>query len=125
MDLKEFISLTLVQIMEGVAEAQEKTRATVGYTDQRDRVNPKLMDRADNAPKGKYYTTQTGELVQMVKFDVAVTVESSTDSKASAGIRVAGIGVGGDVAAADKSTNLSRVSFEVPVTFPRGKVVED
>jgi DNA topoisomerase VI subunit B len=80
------------------------------------------MERADHAPKGKYYTTQLGELVQMIKFDVAVTTERSSDAKAGGGIRVAGIGFGGDLAASDKDTSLSRVSFEVPVTFPRKKV---
>lgn len=122
MQLKDFVSQTLIQIIEGVAEAQEHTRATDGYIDQRDRVNPKLMDRADHAPKGKYYTTQMGELVQMVKFDVAVTTEKSSNAKAGGGIRVAGVGFGGDVAAGDKDTSLSRVSFEVPLAFPRKNI---
>lgn len=121
MELKDFISQTLIQIVEGVAEAQVQTRATEGYIDQRDRVNPRLMERADHAPKGKYYTSQVGELVQMVKFDVAVTTERSSDAKAGGGIRVAGVGFGGDVSASDKDTSLSRVSFEVPLAFPRDR----
>lgn len=119
MELKEFVSKTLIQIIEGVADAQEQTRATHGYADQRDRVHPRLNENADSSPEGKYFTTQMGELIQMVAFDVAVTTEHSSDTKAGGGIRVAGVGFGGDIAAADKDTSVSRVSFEVPVTFPR------
>ena len=121
MDLKDFVEQTLVQIIEGVQAAQDKTRLTHGYVDQRDVVNPRLMERADNAPKGKYYMTQLGEVAQMVKFDVAITTDRSSEAKAGAGIRIAGVGFGGDVSGVDRDSTVSRISFEVPLAFPRSE----
>jgi hypothetical protein len=114
MDLKEFTRQTLVQIIEGVAAAKVETRER-----EFDLVNPKANEFSAGRSEGKYLSTENGKPILMVKFDVAITTDRSSEAKAGAGIRIAGIGFGGDMSGSDRDTSVSRVSFEVPLVFPR------
>lgn len=95
MDLKEFVSATLVQIMEGVTDAQEKTKGSGG------RIVPRRESEAS-----------------IVKFDVAVFAKEEAAGGAKAGLSVLGVkaGVGGSTGASKEATN--RVQFGVPCRLP-------
>jgi hypothetical protein len=119
-DLEEFIEQTLVQIQSGIKKAQEQTRIEGRHPREADRINPRVMDRADHAPKGKYYTSQVGShLVQFVDFDVAVTADRASGSSGGGSLRIAGIGVGAELESSDRDMTVSRIRFQVPIIFPR------
>jgi hypothetical protein len=116
MELKEFVSQTLVQITQGVVDAQAAL-LPIGA-----RVNPKLSNLL---PKGEKsygaFAWAEGEganPVLLVKFDVAVTTTEETKTKGGIGV-VAGIVSLGTTGATDKGNSAaSRIVFEVPLMLP-------
>ncbi|CAD7344985.1 hypothetical protein X12_001115 [Xanthomonas arboricola] len=109
MELKDFIKLTLVQIAEGVKEAQEEAKKIGGN------VNP----YTHFVTQGMGTHLSRGE-TQQVKFDVAITASESTASKEGIGVVVAAIALGKRNEVSDQSMSVSRVSFEVPLALPDG-----
>jgi hypothetical protein len=59
-----------------------------------------------------------------VKFDVAVTAESSDAAKGGGGFKVAVLGVGasagGEIGTASKNVAVTRIQFEIPLLLPAG-----
>lgn len=112
MDLKDFVAETLVQIVEGVADAQKRIHALgVGAA-----VNPHAV--ADNVA-GK-----TGR-ASAIQFDVAVTVTDESASRTGAGASVGFLSVisakmDAKAEASDSVRNeaVSRVQFSVNVAQP-------
>jgi predicted ATPase len=96
MDLKEFVSETLRQIVDGINDAQQLT-----------------------PPKGAvivpYY-----EKLEKVEFDVAVTVIEGTETSGKAGISVWSIGAGVSGKSESSTSTLSRIRFSVAVELPKG-----
>ena len=115
MDLKEFVSDTLVQICEGIKDAQDKTKEMGAY------VSPMLTAKGTATAHGG---DATG--VSRVRFDVALEVidesKSGNTSKHGAGLKIfcahAGLDGSNENHTTDKETHVSRVSFEVPVVWP-------
>ncbi len=102
MDLELFVSATLVQIVTGVANAQQQIGDLGGNT----KINP-IVDMAS-------YTTPTP-----VQFDVAVTVSGSTEASGKAGRKIASIvDVGGGGGATHSTEAVSRIRFSVAVSMP-------
>ncbi|KRA57395.1 hypothetical protein ASD89_06900 [Caulobacter sp. Root656] len=100
MELREFVTNTLVQILEGVGDAQEQ----LGKTGKRGIVNPTWGGGE------KLY-----EHVQNVSFDVAVTVASKAEGGANAGIKVLAIDIGAKGSIETQNSNVSRVAFSIPI----------
>ncbi|MEQ9106751.1 MAG: hypothetical protein RLO04_04735 [Limnobacter sp.] len=119
MNLQEFVKASLTQIINGVREAQTTIRLPDKLLSEADLVNPSVVCSADHAPKGKYFTTRDRNLVHFVSFDVAVTIDSSSEAKGSLSIKVAGIGFDADKGGVSKDTIVSRIKFEVPISFPQ------
>src|SRR5262245_18560661 len=87
MELDQFVADALTQIVKGVERAQETTGRCV--------VNASaIRTRADHAPKGNYFTAAYSQLVQMVDFDIAVTVTDSRTAVAGGKISIASWGIG-------------------------------
>jgi hypothetical protein len=113
MNLRDFVAGTLREILDGVTDAQAG-----GH---RELINPHAHYLADDAPK-THFVTRHQSLVQMVEFDVAITVESTTEKSGGAGVKIFSVvEVGGGGSDAERSSNVSRIKFSVPVTFPRAK----
>lgn len=104
MELKDFISQTLVEIQTGVQDAIAKTRATniAGV------INPVWGTVVDISRQD----------VQKVDFDIAVTVSDKTAGEANAGIQVVGIKIGGGASGVTETSNISRVRFSIPIVPP-------
>jgi hypothetical protein len=102
MELREFVTETLVQIQEGVQDAINRRRDTQGAAGV---INPAFAEPSANDR-------------QMVEFDVAVTVSDKHEGSAKGGLRVWSVelGAGGSMAA-ERST-VSHVKFAVPVIPP-------
>jgi hypothetical protein len=115
MELKEFVSQTLSQIIEGVKNAQDKSSELGGI------VNPFLSDIADRSKiiGHTYLRPDTKpQPVFPVEFDVAISTTDTTGSTAGGGIFVGAFGAG--VKGQDSSSNaqVNRIRFFVPVSLP-------
>ena len=112
MQLKDFVAQTLIQISEGVAEAQDKTSNGVGI------VNPKIKRVFVNSQSGGTNLalgwTESGDLVNMVSFDVAVTATDGTGTKGGIGIVIGAVALGSQGQSENRNEAVSRVQFKVP-----------
>ncbi len=118
MELKEYVCQTIVQICQGVKEAQKEC-AEMGAI-----VNPAVTFGEDgeffiptNPSKGK-----VGRRVQMIDIDATLTDSSSDTSGGHLGLSVSFLGVkfGEDQKTGKESTN--HVHFSVPVALPSVEV---
>lgn len=113
MDLKDFVSQTLISIVEGVRESQEAAKENGAF------INPGgLMRNTGNISDNSIWDNRTNNYAQHVTFDVAVTAEDSSTGGAKVKV-LAGI-LGGDVGGekGNKNSVASRVQFTVPVLLP-------
>jgi len=110
MELKDFISESLIQIIDGVATAQEHAE------EKGAEVAPKLQ--ATTGPRDTFRTHFTEHPVQTVEFDVAVTASEVDKAEGTIGILVASLGVGVKGSEERQTTELSRIKFSVPIGLP-------
>jgi hypothetical protein len=101
MELKNFISETLVEIQTGVQDAISQLVAL----DAKGAVNPVFRE------VGRAH-------IQTVEFDIAVTVADKTAGAGKAGIQVIGLGVGGKVETQVETSHISRIRFSIPLIPP-------
>lgn len=93
MELKEFVSQTLIQIIEGIKIAQNHSTET----------------NADIASGGVY---------EKIEFDVAVTTTDTTEARVGAGIFVAAVSLGAQAKGGVTNQTLSHIRFSVPMYLP-------
>lgn len=116
MELKEFITIALTQIVEGVHEAQEKAKACGAE------INPTVMGGIDYvAQHGGGLQTRTGNYAQVVKFDIAVTATEGKGTKGGIGIVTGALNLGSAGQSNSENTTSSRISFSVPLALPKAK----
>ena len=101
MDIKEFVSQTLKQIIDGVVDAQDQTRKTSAVV------------------------VPYGDCQKKVDFDVAVTVVEGKETGGKAGISVWSIGAGVTGKTESSSSTVSRIKFEIPINLPQGEEIPD
>ena len=102
MELEEFISKTLISIHRGVRAANKEIDANNPYYFIEAASNHK--DRSDG----------------YIKFDVAVTAANEGTTKASAGIRVWSVGVGGEKEIGTSEQIVSRIKFGIAPSTTTG-----
>lgn len=115
MDLKEFITATLIDIVEGIEEAKLKLGTKICPPMGQAYINK--FDIKLNNFNGMYY--------QQAEFDVAITAENKTDGGTKAGIKVAAVieaHMGGNISS--NNSRVSRVKFHVPLGLPCKKLTE-
>lgn len=113
MDLQDFVSETIVSIVSGIKDAQEKTK------EQGASVNPGgLMRKTDAVSNNSTWDNRTNNFTQPVAFDIAITAEDS--AKGGAKVKVLSGLLNGDLGGEKGSKNVlaSRIQFTVPVLFP-------
>jgi hypothetical protein len=114
MELKNFISETLVQISEGVSMAQQKVSAYGSVINPSvknvNQTHPLYHGTLDVAP----YATQKAFLCE---FDIALLVEDKKTDKLGAGIFVAPFGLGGESSDSSTKNVVSRIKFVVPYSL--------
>jgi hypothetical protein len=109
MDLKEFVSATLTQIVDGVIEAQKQVPG--------ERINPRMSSLTEIDKLGLVGFAG----VQMIKFDVALSTSEGATTQAKAGVFVAPIAFGAQGQSIAASGTVSRVQFAVPLALPKGE----
>src|SRR5580700_5380305 len=105
MDLKDFVAVSLQQILEGIREAQRESIEGLNINASNDGV-----------PTGKNIFTGAYGTFTLVEFDVAVSAE--TNAKGDANLKVFGTGASGQIE--HKAGSANRIAFAVPVRLPDG-----
>ena len=104
MKLSEFISETLKEIIDGVADAQDHAKAKGAI------VSPAQRKMGGNtAAKGTS---------QKVEFDIALASESSSGGKSCVGVFLSVGGGGAQKENSEAVSSTSRVKFTVPMRLP-------
>lgn len=103
MELNQFVSETIIQIINGVNKAQSTSKGTGAL------VAPQRYGDG-----GYFYIRK----IEVIEFDVAITTTDTTEGKAGAGIFVAGISLGGQAREEVSNQTLSRIKFNVPIFLP-------
>ena len=111
MELKQFISETLTQILSGIADAQSTAKSHGGQ------VNPALLPIHPGPIEGSI-RDGAGTVAQIISFDVAVTVSEGTATKGGIGVVTGLISLGSAGSSQDSSTTVSRIKFNVPLVLP-------
>jgi hypothetical protein len=109
MDVQDFIEKTLTQVVNGVNKAKVNIKPSGALISSKD-VRP--------LREGTTYNTSTGNLVNLVEFDIAVTVNEKDTDGANAGIKIVGLSIGGGLQKESLNQTVSRIKFSVPLTFP-------
>lgn len=109
MELKDFVKTTLVEIAEGVKEAQDAT------TEMGAAINPSAM--YDNLAKGTML--HDGVPIQEIEFDVAVVAREEADVTPGGGISIVVLKAEVNGKFAYENTAVNRIRFHVPIALPR------
>jgi hypothetical protein len=115
MTVKEFVEDTLVQIVEGVQAAQNRIDKTGAA------INRIGMTLQFAQLQGRRYDPKTGEIEELVQFDIALTNESGTGTKGGVGVFLGTVNLGTQGQSTNKDSSVSRVQFSVPIVYPRTK----
>ena len=113
MELQEFVTTALKQIVDGVRDAQSSISGD-------GEINPHLWShgRKEAASHGILESTG-GKWVHLVEFDVAVTAGEATGNRGGIGVVVGAVALGSQRTANAESSTVSRIKFSVPVAYPR------
>lgn len=117
MELREFITQSLVQLSLGVSDAQKELAQTGA------RINPKMSSLFPNNGKDSYNSLGWAESDQaapvfLVDFDVAVTATDGTNTKGGIGVVAGVLALGSQGASENRNTAVTRIQFKVPLMLP-------
>jgi hypothetical protein len=110
-ELKEFVTETLTQIVDGIEDAQKRLKEKNSEA----RINTNMTETRD----GHLVTGGRRRPVEFVEFDVAVLANESKEAKGGVGITVASLvnlDAGGK--ASRTAGSESRVKFKIPISYP-------
>ena len=114
MELKEFITEALSQIVEGVSEAQKR------LSNSGAEINPKVLGTSDMiAGNGGGIRTQSENFAQIIEFDVAVTATEGSGKKGGIGIVAGPVTIGTAGHSNLENSSISKIKFNVPLALPR------
>jgi predicted ATP-dependent Lon-type protease len=114
MELKEFVTESLMQIVEGIADAQKRLKENGSEA-----IINTNMTATD---VGHVVTGGRRRPVEFVEFDVAVIANEGTEMKGGVGLTVASLLKFEAGAKGNQSTGSeSRIKFKVPLSYPMHK----
>jgi hypothetical protein len=113
MELREFISNTLTQLIDGITNAQEYAQSKGAI------INP-LEGFKSNFEKMSR-TLDSLQLVHIIEFDVAVSVAENKQLKGGIGIVVPELSMGYQGKIDNQKSVISRVQFSIPIILPTQK----
>jgi len=111
MELKEFVSQSLLQIFEGVQKAQKKLESENGQI-----VPGHPYPVKDNSP---IVASSNSQPIILVDFDVSVTAIEEEKTKGIFSIVIAPFGGGVQSSSETSNNKFSHLKFSVPVLLPR------
>ncbi len=112
MDLREFVSATLKQIIDGVKDAQSAVQNTGA-------INPKVWDaQRTEAAKMGILESSDGMAIHLVDFDVAVSVAEQKGTQGGIGLIVGPVVLGSKGQSDSGHASVNRIKFQVPISLP-------
>lgn len=121
MELKDYVSQTIVQISEGIIDAMSKLEGK-GVI-----INPNSTFHSD----GQFWIGKNKEhgpverWVQLVEMNVTTTVTEATEDDGGAKINVGVLSIGGGLKENGTEQNANTVRFTIPVCLPCTNVLEE
>lgn len=113
MELKEFIKETLVQIVEGVQEAQECLKGSDCV------INP--INKKENKPVvSGVIKKNTLPSDTEVHFEVVLSQGEQVGVKAGIGVMFANAGIGGQRKTDESNSSVTSIKFSVPLRYTKG-----
>ena len=116
MKLQDFVKETLIEISQGVVEAQKELGANGSL------VNPKLYNVFSGSQNGGVNLAlgwdNMSRLVTMVDFDVAVTTQEGQGTKGGIGVVSGVFNVGMKGGSEKAQSAATRIKFSVPISHP-------
>lgn len=111
MELKDFIKQVLADVTNAVSESQQELKNGCVICPSNISVNS----------TGEHIHAKGGETLKVssIDFDVVVTVEKVDGVNAKFGVVAAVINGGASGSSSDKSQELSRIKFSIPLVYPR------
>ena len=110
MNLQEFISTALTEIVAGVAAAGQEAKAHGALIGS--------MPLYGYLKEAKIITTEGDRPVSQVEFDVVLAETSGTNTKGGIGVFLGSIALGSQGGSHGEASSHSRVKFSVPIAFP-------
>jgi sulfite reductase beta subunit-like hemoprotein len=111
MELKTFVAETLKQLIDGVKSSQEYAQKEGAV------INPNEQLRFSSNHKCAISGT-TGQQVQIIDFDVAISAQESDQYKGGFGIFVGAVGIGTQGHAEFTDSTVNRIKFSLPIVLP-------
>lgn len=111
MELKEFVKVTLEQIVEGAAAAQESISANGGI------VNPTGIDFVKDGTRSVFRHVMPQEVV----FDVGLTSTDKSGSAEGIGVFLGSVSLGKKNDTAAEQVAVTKVRFSIPLALPPGE----
>jgi len=113
-ELKDFVAETLMQISNGIEDAQQRLKAKGSEA----RINTNMTETTD----GHLVTGGRRRPVEFVEFDVAILVNEGLEKKAGGGLTVVSVFKLEAGGTSTRSTGSeSRIKFKVPMSYPMHK----
>ncbi len=116
MNLQEFITETLKQIIDGVSDAQIHAKTKHAY------INAPLNVQGPNL---SYVDRHYLPNQQLIEFDIAVTTTDSKNVQGGMGIFVANLGIGYQGKKGSTDSEISRIKFSIPIVLPAQLSIDD
>jgi hypothetical protein len=107
MELQQFITESLKQIVDGVVDAQGYVKTKGGS------INPVV-----NGLPNRSWDQRTQTLVQEVEFDVAVTTTEGKETKGGIGVVTGILAIGSQGKTDTSNVALTRLRFIIPIALP-------
>jgi hypothetical protein len=120
-NLQDFISETLKQIIDGVKTAQEHAAEAEAYINPRGAV-PASSGSVDGGYIARSLSSLGDVVIQSISFDVAVTATEGTGTKGGIGIVVGPVALGSQGKSDTINSSVSRIKFSVPIVLPTQKL---
>ena len=111
MNLKDFVSETLSQIIDGVKLAQDHAKDAGAVVSPTDLMSP-------NPDATSLLSGPNAKPVQLIYFDVAVSTAHDKKAKGGAGLFVGPVTLGGQAQSGAASSTVNRIKFSVPIILP-------
>lgn len=112
MELKDFVALTLNQLVDGVKEAQKYAHS------QGAKINPSLS-QFSTTTSVRLLDPATETIIQEVKFDISLTTQETANSKGGVGIFVGPIALGTQAGSGTSNQSVGKIQFSVPIVLPK------
>jgi len=112
MELKDFVSETLKQIIDGVVNAQNHA------IEHGAEINPRDLHLLKSGSQPAYSNGGHNKFAQVVDFDVALTTTDGKKGKGGVGVFTGPLNIGGNLQTEQLNSSISKINFSVPIFLP-------